>query len=282
MYTLIVQNERGESLELTHSDAYEVVKIDGLNPPSANINTTAMAGGDGSTFNSASLNNRNIVIYLYISRDVENNRQRLYRYFRNKRKCRIFFKNANRDVYIDGRVEDVNPAIFEQKQQVQISVICEQPYFKSVKSSVYNFSWTVSAFEFPFSIEESGVEFGTSNSVSSVDIVNNGENEVGVEITLTATGTVLNPKIINVITGGTFALNAELQEGDKAVITTHRGNKKVTLYKDGTARNIMNTVAKNPDWFSIELGDNVFSYDADVGGEFLAVSFVMTEEFGGV
>lgn len=282
MYTFIVQNERGESLELTHSDSYEVAKIEGLNPPTANINTTPMAGGDGSSFNSSSLGNRNLVIYLFINRDVENNRQRLYRYFRNKKKCRLFYRNMNRDVYIDGYVESVEPAIFERKQSVQISVICEKPYWKNVKSSVYDFSWTQSGFEFPFSIEESGIEFSTSNSVSSVNVLNNGENEVGLEITLTATGTVLHPRILNLSTGGVFALNAEMQEGDEIVISTLKGKKLVTLYKDGEERNIMNTVAKNPDWFTLDLGDNIFSYSADIGGEYLNVSLKLTEEFAGV
>lgn len=282
MFNLIVQNERGDSLALTHSEAYEVVKIDGLNPPPANINTTATAGGDGSSYNSASLSNRNLVIYLYINRDVENNRQRLYRYFRIKKKCRLYYSNANRDVYIDGYVESVEPAIFEQKQSVQISVICEKPYFKNINASVYDFSWTKSGFEFPFSIPEEGIEFSTSNSVSSVNVLNNGENEVGLEITLTATGTVLHPRILNLSTGGVFALNAEMQEGDEILISTLKGKKLVTLYKDGEEINIMNTVAKNPDWFALDLGDNIFSYSADIGGEYLNVSLKLTEEFAGV
>lgn len=282
MYTLAVENERGEFLELTHKEGYEIGEVQGLGPPPANINTTATAGGDGSSFNSASLNNRNIVIYLYITSDIENNRQRLYKYFRIKRKCRLYFKNANRNVYIDGRVETFEPAIFANVQEVQISIICEKPYFKNVNSSVYDFSWTVSGFEFPFSIEESGIEFSTSNRISSVNVLNNGENEVGLEITLTATGTVLNPHILNLSTGGTFALNAEMQEGDKIIITTHTGNKRVTLIKGGEETNIMNTVAKNPEWFALDLGDNIFSYSADIGGEFLAVSLKLTEEFAGV
>lgn len=282
MYTFIVQNERGESLELTHNDAYSVTKIDGLGPPLATINTTPMAGGDGSSFNSSSINNRNIVIYLTIDREPEYNRRRLYRYFRNKRKCRLFYKNSSLDVYIDGYVEDVVPGIFEQKQAVQISVLCNNPYFKNINASVYNFSWTSDGFEFPFSIPEEGIEFSTSDNISSLDIVNNGEQEVGVEINLIANGSVLNPTIINVTTGERFTLNVDMDSGDQIVITTHKGNKHVNLIRNGVTTNIMNTVASNPTWFKIDIGDNIFSYSADEGGELLDVSFTLTEEFLGV
>lgn len=282
MIMLAVENDKKERLEVTRHEGYAITDVKGLTPPSANINTTAMAGSDGSAYNSASLNNRNIVITLYIVSDIERNRQRLYKFFRIKRQCRLFFESDNRRVYIDGYVETIDATIFAQTQQVQISLICERPYFKNVKATIYDFSWTTSAFEFPFSIEESGIEFSSSNSVSSVDVVNGGENEVGVEITLTATGTVLNPTISNVTTGGKFPLNVELKAGDEIVITTHTGNKRVTLFKDGEETNIMNTIGKNPDWFALDIGDNIFAYSADYGGEYLSVTIKLTEEFAGV
>lgn len=282
MFTLAVENERGERLELTHRLEYSVVDVQGLTPPSANINTTEMAGGDGSSFNSSSLTNRNIVILLFINRDIERNRQRLYRYFRVKRQCRIYYKNASRDVYIDGHVETVEPTMFQKTQAVQISILCPDPYLKNKTTSLYEFSWTTSYFEFPFSIPEEGIEFSGSNNVSSVDVINNGENEVGVEINLTASGAVLNPKIVNVLTGEYFALNVDLDEGDVIKITTHRRKKRVFLYKDGEETNIMNAIASGSTWFKIEMGDNIFSYAADLGGEVLAVSFTFTEEFVGV
>lgn len=282
MFTLAVENERGERLELTHRLEYSVVDVQGLTPPNANINTTEMAGGDGSSYNSSSLTNRNIVILLYINSDIERNRQRLYRYFRVKRQCRIHYKNASRNVYIDGHVETVEPTMFKQTQAVQISILCPDPYLKNETTSLYEFSWTASYFEFPFSIPEEGIEFSGSDHVSSVDIINNGENEVGVEINLTASGAVLNPKIINVLTGEYFALNVDLDEGDVIKITTHRGKKRAILYKGGEEKNVMNAIASGSTWFKIDLGDNIFSYAADLGGQSLAVSFTFTEEFVGV
>ncbi len=282
MFTLSVENERGELLELTHRLEYSVVDVQGITPPNANINTTPMAGGDGSSYNSSALNNRNIVILLYINTDIEKNRQRLYRYFRVKRKCRVHYKNASRSVYADGYVETVEPTMFKQTQAVQISILCDDPYLKNEQSSLYEFSWTASYFEFPFSIPEEGIEFSASNNVSSVDVINNGENEVGVEINLTASGAVLNPKIINVLTGEYFALNVDLDEGDVVKITTHRGKKRAFLYKDGEETNIMNAIASGSTWFKIDIGDNIFSYSADLGGAALAVSFTFTEEFVGV
>lgn len=282
MYTLAVENTRGEYLEITHREGYKITDIQGLTPPHANINTTAMAGGDGSSFNSSSLDNRNIVITLYIDSDIERNRQRLYRFFRIKKNCRLYFKNANRNVYIDGYVETFEATIFANTQKVQISVLCNDPYFKNVKTSLYEFSRTTNYFEFPFSIPKEGIKFSAVANISSVDVINNGENEVGVEINLIANGTVLNPKIINVLTGETLTLNVDMDAGDRIKITTHKGNKHAVLYKDEAETNIMNAIGENPTWFSIDIGDNVFSYAAELGGESLNVTFTLTEEFTGV
>ena len=53
MFTLIAENKYGQQLELTHNSAYEVIEIDGLDPPDAIINTTRNANADGSVFNSS-------------------------------------------------------------------------------------------------------------------------------------------------------------------------------------------------------------------------------------
>lgn len=81
MYVLRVQNTRGEMLTLTQNEPrYQIVEIDGLNPPKANINSSTVAGMDGTQFISSKLEDRNIVITIKINGDVESNRQYLYKF----------------------------------------------------------------------------------------------------------------------------------------------------------------------------------------------------------
>ena len=85
MFTLKVENKKGAIFELTHKeDQYQITNIDGITPPNANINTSDYANGDGSSFNSSKIPNREIVITINIKGDVQKNRLALYRYFRNK------------------------------------------------------------------------------------------------------------------------------------------------------------------------------------------------------
>lgn len=282
MYYISVENQKGNSLALTEGNGYQVVDISGLNPPNANINTTNMAMGDGSIFNSSSLANRNIIITLYIPSDLDNKRIDLYKYFRPKQFCRLYFRNAKRNVYIDGYVETFDITLFAITQKVQISIICPSPTLKDTQVQEYNFSWTNDNFQFPFAIEETGVEFGYMESISYVNVINNGDTDTGVTIELNANGNVLNPTIRNLATGERFTINFEMIEGDLIKITTGLGNKKITLLRDGVETNIINYVQKNPSWFTLSSGDNPFSYSCDEGTGVLNLKFSLQNEYLGV
>ena len=53
--------------------------------------------------------------------------------------------------------------------------------------------------------------------------------------------------------------------GDSITINTRKGNKSVTLLRDGIKYNILNALDRNTSWFTLEHGDNVFAYEADEG-----------------
>ena len=100
MFTLKVENKKGEILDLTSE--YIIEKIDGLAPPSAAINTSTVGTNDGTIYNSARVENRNIVITARIKEPVEANRIRLYRFFKIKDWCRLYFKNGTRTFILTG------------------------------------------------------------------------------------------------------------------------------------------------------------------------------------
>ena len=57
-----------------------------------------------------------------------------------------------------------------------------------------------------------------------------------------------------------------LKAGDAITINTQKGYKSVYLLRDSVKTNLINTLDKNTNWFTIEKGDNVFMYKADTGG----------------
>lgn len=282
MYTLIVENEKSEQLELTHNPAYDVIKIEGLNPPPAAINNTEISGVDGAKFNSSKIGVRNLVIYLNIKSPVEENRQALYNYFHVKRKVKIYFKNQNRDVYIEGYVETFENDLFENLQQPQISIICPEPFWKAVDDLVVEFSDEISLFEFPFDIEEEGIEFSQVN-LETTQVINNGSVETGVIIELYATtNQILNPIIYNRTSQTFFKLNFDMHEGDLITINTNQGQKSVTLIRNYITTNIISYRESGSSWIQLIPGLNEIAYDADVGVENLMVNLKLMRKYEGV
>lgn len=282
MFTAKIRNQYGEVLELTHNPNYTVTSITGLGPVSASVNTSALASADGSRLNSSRKTERNIVITVVINGNIEKNRLALYQYAPTKYPIRLYFKNESRDAYIDGIVESHEIDHFENRQAAQISIICPDPAFKSTKETFIDLSYIEPMFEFWFSIEDEGIEFSTVNEESQKSIISKGEMETGVFIEMRATGVVENPVIFNRITREKFALNFTMQDADVIRINTNRGEKSVTLIRDGIETNILNYADAGNSWFVIRHGDNVFTYNAAVGYEFLQVRFSITDQYEGV
>lgn len=282
MYRIILENMKGEKLELTNNPAYTITSIDGLYPPSAAINTSTMATMDGSKFNSSRVNERNIVIELAIESPAEENRINLYKYIKAKQFIKLYYINDSRDVYIEGYVESMPIQLFEIKQKAQISILCPFPYFKNIKENIIDLASVISEFEFPFSIPEEGIAFSVLEVQTEKSIINYGDVPNGIIIELIATGSVLNPKIYNVETREHFILNFEMQPSDKITINTIKGEKGVTLLRDGIESNLISCLAVGSTWFQLSPGDNIFTYEADEYIENLSCTFSQVDLFEGV
>ena len=282
MYSLKVENDRGNTLELTNNPNYTVFKIEGLNPPKATINSSVNTTTDGSSINSVRMENRNIVIYATIEGNVEANRINLYKYFPVKKTVKIFFTNGTREVYISGTVELIECDLFSDKQVAQISIICPRPYFKNVDDLVTMFSDVSKMFSFPFAIAKTGVEFSSISTNQRRSIINSGDIETGVVIKLFATGTVVNPVVYDVLKRTQLRLNFTMIPSDTLVINTNVGEKSIELIRDGVSYNALGYMAQDSTWFVVEAGDNVFTYDADSGNSNLQLTFTTSILYSGV
>lgn len=282
MYELSVKNSRDETLNLTGNKNYKVTKITGLQPPVTNVSRSNNATSDGSNINRVSVSERNLVIYVVIEGDIEANRINLYRYFPLKQTVTVYFKNGSRDVYIEGTVDSFECDQFTSRQVAQISLICPKPYLVGVDELITSFSDISSLFEFPFSIEESGVEFSAITVNTRKSIFNSGDIETGVIIELYAMGEVVNPIIYDVLNRTHFKLIYTMQANDRIVINTNTGKKSVTLIRDGISSNVIGYMYPDSKWFTLMAGDNVFTYDAESGNSNLQITFTTSVLYGGV
>lgn len=286
--SLTVTNYLGESLTIpmknSESTGFILHDMTGLGPPTASVNTSKVATKDGSKYNSARAEERNIVLPMYFTPipTIEDARHRSYKFFPLKKPVILAFKTDNRECQIVGYVETNEPDICSDREGCQVSIICPNPYFSSIYDTVTSFSGVEAAFEFPFSNEDISnphIEFGKI-VVKAENIVRyGGDAESGVQIRIAASATVKNITIYNVDTRGTMHIyhdklvaltGSGIVKGDEIIITTDKGSRSVTLLRNGKSTNILNAIdPRNDEWFSLTKGDNIFAYTADDGSDYL-------------
>lgn len=289
IYSFAVTNYLGDriKLELGRPDisGFLIKSVTGLGPVKANVNTTEVVTNDGSMFNSARLSQRNIVFQLVFvntvyGETIEDVRQKSYKYFPVKKSVEIAIETDNRYVKIKGYVESNEPDIFSSQEGTQISIICPDPYFYSTSeggNNVTDFYTIDPVFEFPFSNEsltEPLLSFGEIQIKTEGVITYYGDSEIGVVIYIHAIGKATNINIYNTDTREVMSINTDRLEqltgkglvaSDDVVINTAKGEKSITLVREGVSYNILNCLDKNTDWFSLSKGDNIFAFTAETG-----------------
>lgn len=289
IYSIVVTNYLGDriKLELGKPDVsgFLIKSITGLGPAKANVNTTEVSTNDGSLFNSARLSQRNIVLDMVFintvyGESIEDLRQKSYKYFPLKKSVELTIETDNRYVKTTGYVESNEPNIFSSQEGTQISIICPDPYFYSARedgNNVTNFYSVDPMFEFPFSnesLDEPLLVFGEIQIKTEGVITYHGDSEIGVMIYIHAIGPATNINIYNTETREVMRINTEkissltgkgIVASDDIVINTAKGEKSITLIREGVSYNILNCLDKNTDWFTLAKGDNIFAFTADSG-----------------
>lgn len=261
-----------------------VYKIDGLCPPPATLNFSTIANVDGKTYNSGRINERNLVLYVKIFPDVETNRNILYQHFPIGQRIRIFYRNGLHNVYIDGYVESFECDFFTNNEIAQISIICNDPYFRSIEKSTTIISIVHDYFEFPFSIPVNDPIMISDRNYYVESIVNAGMISTGMTVELEAIGdNVLNPWLENKTTNQKMVVNAEIDTGEKIIVNTNKHNLSVTkVFTDGRKENILHSMGDGFQWVQLTARENRIAVGASQNPENLVVSVNVEPLFLGV
>ena len=284
-----VINYLGDSIKLElgrpEKSGFLIKSVLGLGPSKANINTTEVSTNDGSLFNSARLNQRNIVFdFIFVDsvnrENVEAVRQKSYKYFPLKKNLDLLIETDNRIVKTTGYVESNEPNIFSSQEGSQISIICPDPHFYSAGPDGNNttvFYGVESVFEFPFSNEsltDPLIVFGNIQNKTENVITYKGDSEIGITIQIHAIGGAGSITLYNTGTRESMRIDTVKLEaltgsgivaGDDIIIKTQKGDKSITLIRGGKTTNILNCLDKRSDWFSLAKGDNIFAFTAESG-----------------
>lgn len=286
MYELTFINEYNESFKITQNSNFKMNYLDGFYSSSASISTTKVGRKAGTKFASKTVDEKNLGVYFYIMKDVENNRINLYRTFRAGEKILIHYKSKTRDVTIEGHVDDLNINPNSNPTTAQVVFVCPYPYFKSITEMIEEMSSIEKNFVFPFVYEEEGDAFSYYLDTIEKTVMNLGDNKSGMIIEIHAVGDVTNPIVYNMKTNEFFGIGNtnnqfSMQTGD--LITVNTKNKTVYLNRNGEIINIFNYIRNDSKWLNLLPGENVFTYTAlNDNVESLEIYFHHQHEFEGV
>lgn len=260
--SVTITNYRGESVvykiegvDVNDNNGLLITNIDGLGPVKADINMTKLVTSDGSIFNSARLEPRNIVIEARFTNatSIEDARQLSYKFFPIKKQVTIRVETDNRIAETTGYVESNEPNIFSEESDVQISILCESAFFYSPDKDVTTFSGVEAKFEFVYEnaysevVEETYEEryINFRGIIESTPYFVHGYNEQGQETWIIGDENIGKVKINR---GGYSPVTYDV----KSITITNRKNGAATLLcTDGTQNN--DTLDGDERWFTYTL-----------------------------
>lgn len=162
-----------------------------------------------------------------------------------------------------------------------ISLIAHNPYYQDLQEMRALVASWIPSFEFPLDIPPSGIDMGYREPSLIANVLNDGDVDTGMRIVFKANATVTNPQLLNINTGEYFKINKVLLAGERVVVTTYFQNKKVQFVKDGVYTTL-NDWDFTSTFLQLEVGDNLFRYDATDGLDNLELDIYYTQKYLGV
>lgn len=149
--------------------------------------------------------------------------------------------------------------------ELLIELFCPSPTFKEKNVQVEGSTLWDNKFEFPFSFEEE-FEFAIKNESLTMNIYNDSPFEIGMQIELEFKSDVVNPMILNINTREYIQLNGTFTNGEKVIITTYFGNKRIESSIKG---NIMQMVDYSSTFMQLKRGLNTFVLEAEENKQYI-------------
>lgn len=183
-----------------------ITNVEGLGPGASSVNIHDIATADGGYFGSARFSSRNIVLTLQlcdIVRDgvytsIEEIRHLAYEFFAPKTRLQVVVETDARLLAIEGVTESDDPAIFQQSEKIQVSILCPGYYFKMVSETGSDQSSVIyggGLFQFPFSnesLDRKLIQFGELELIQKNELYYDGDAETGFELEISFTGELVN------------------------------------------------------------------------------------------
>lgn len=265
---IICKNSYGYKLEFGYSFPFYLDSYSGIHNYAGNVSTIKSAFGVGVSYIGTSVNQRdiNLVIVFKDGADLITKKQQIYNIFPLKDEGTLFYYEGDIERKINYYVENVTLTRKANYIYATINLLCPSPYFMDKDETKATLNNWDKLFEFPLEIDESGIEFGSKNDNTVIEIINNSHIPYGMTITFTANGNVVNPTLTNLKNKDILKINHSLTNGERIVITTYNNAKTITyIDSNDNETDITNSIVFGTKFLQAGNGVNKFVPSADSG-----------------
>ena len=254
------------------TDLIQIRDIQGLDPVKAAVNTSPFGSVDGVAYLGSSVPSRNIVITLHPNPDWDNwtyekLRRLVYSYFMPKLLTQlVFYSDDIPPVEIFGYVEDCNVNPFSKDPEIQVSIICPDPYFTALNATVVTGQ-------------------STRDNSNPVIVEYNGSIESGINVEVTRVSDPA-PTYISIQVGDpsmqTFRVAASVDATKYFVMNSTAGQRyaQTVSLSTGVITNLLSKIVEGSTWPTLQPGANKFSIITDQGGQDWQLTYF--ERYGGL
>ncbi|MEF2110910.1 MULTISPECIES: phage tail family protein [Clostridium] len=167
-------------------------------------------------------------------------------------------------------------------QTCLISLTANYPFWNDLLESKEEIALWKGDFSFPLKITSAGIKFGHREPSLIVNVLNTGDVECGMRVEFKALATLTNPSILNVNNQEYIKINKTMVAGEVIAVSTYLGSKKITSTLNGVVSNAFNYIDFQSTFLQLDVGDNLFRYNADTNLDNLEVSIYYQPQYLGV
>ncbi len=268
------------TLPLWNSEYFIVSDVDGMTAAEVDVASNTVYSMDGDKITNMQTQPREIVLDLTIKPDVnvQEAREHILRYIKPKQPATLLMRydlsGAEQSKAISGRISRIDMPRFSDNVVAQVTLYCPQPYWEDAEFIVKYISDILNLHHFEITWSEP-LPMGVYDMTRTREFINEGDAAVGMVITITAQGDVVNPAIFNNLTGEYIGIDDTLAVGDEIVINTIRGQKRIT--KNGI--NVLSRLRAGSTWLQLDVGSNVFLIDADSGASEMYFTLIFKQAY---
>lgn len=285
---LVLTNSNGEVVEFSQESPYFATEVGGISDITSALYTSESMYQHGESLIGVKISSRDIDISGLINK-VDKNESLVYR----RKLARVL--NPELDailVYSYGdfsksiRVRSKNAPIFKDKNnrvEFDVNLHACDPFWRDTSELAQDIASWMALFHFPLEIPvDEGIMFGQRQPSLIVDVFNEGDVSTGMRIVFRASGTVVNPSLLNIDTREEMKLNVRMNAGDEITINTEYGSKAVTCLRNDEVLNYFRFIDVDSTFMQLAIGDNLFKYDAEEGNELLECTIYYSNKYLGV